>query len=599
MISRRVTAVVSCCALAAGYGFATAAIPTNLDAASVPERLVQAALEAEIQGNPAERERLLEEALQLDPNFEPARWHAGFVRIADQWVKLEDVPQHTAGDWARQAYEKKRQGLIDTADNHRELARFCRKNRLLEEERVHWAHVLEFNPQDAEALAGLGLEWHAGRLLTRAQIQAEKQAKGERLQAMRKWRPRLLAFRRDIESGTPDKIAQAERGLKQISDPDVIGVLEATFALNGDGDKIVALNRALVETVGRFQDPRATQVLLRRAMAGEPAAVRDLAIEQLKKRPMHAYVPQLIAALPGKATTRFHVFVLPGGTVLHEHEVTLEGRHAVVSLKLDATMTPGDAAAAATVTPRTLGREMVRAAAIENQVAATKQQLDFVRDRAQTVLARTTGFENVDDPELWQRQYDEYRGAETTTTAKPRFEFVNRQYEGYATPPVDQTVTITRAMPSCECFPKGTPVWTTGGPRPIEELQIGDRVLSQDTVTGELTYKPVQSTTLRRSLPLCALELDGETLEVTPGHPFWVAGEGWKMARQLEPGARVHAVRGPVEVLANQPGRTLEAYNLVVSEFHTYFVGDTMLLVHDNAPLGEQGERLPGLAAAP
>jgi hypothetical protein len=39
-----------------------------------------------------------------------------------------------------------------------------------------------------------------------------------------------------------------------------------------------------------------------------------------------------------------------------------------------------------------------------------------------------------------------------------------------------------------------------------------------------------------------------------------------------------------------------EAYNLVVSGYHNYFVGEAGLLVHDNAPLGDVTETVPGLA---
>ena len=41
------------------------------------------------------------------------------------------------------------------------------------------------------------------------------------------------------------------------------------------------------------------------------------------------------------------------------------------------------------------------------------------------------------------------------------------------------------------CFAAGTPVHTIDGPRAIDQLQVGDRVLSQDTTTGALSFQPV------------------------------------------------------------------------------------------------------------
>jgi hypothetical protein len=40
-----------------------------------------------------------------------------------------------------------------------------------------------------------------------------------------------------------------------------------------------------------------------------------------------------------------------------------------------------------------------------------------------------------------------------------------------------------------------------------------------------------------------------------------------------------------------------EAYNLVVADFNTYFVGETGVLVHDNTPRTPTRATVPGLAA--
>ena len=54
------------------------------------------------------------------------------------------------------------------------------KNKQVDLERVIWAKVLEFDANDAEALAGLGLKLFAGRLMTREQIDAAKARATER-----------------------------------------------------------------------------------------------------------------------------------------------------------------------------------------------------------------------------------------------------------------------------------------------------------------------------------------------------------------------------------------------------------------------------------
>ena len=95
-----------------------------------------------------------------------------------------------------------------------------------------------------------------------------------------------------------------------------------------------------------------------------------------------------------------------------------------------------------------------------------------------------------------------------------------------------------------ECLVAGTPVWTDAGPRPVEQLQVGDRVLSQDPNSGELAYKPVLRTTEREPEPLVKFEIGGEAIQCSGGHPFWVSGEGWVKARHLKSPLRLHAVTG-------------------------------------------------------
>jgi hypothetical protein len=218
-------------------------------------------------------------------------------------------------------------------------------------------------------------------------------------------------------------------------------------------------------------------------------------------------------------------------------------------------------------------------------------------------LARTTGFEGGSDAESWVREYNEYMGAYAPASEKPTFVVATREFEGVATPPGLDTVTrysrpaepVSFVGGGVECFPAGTTIATQRGPQPVESVKIGDRVLSQDTASGELAYKPVQATTLRPPVALIKISFQDEEIFATPGHPFWVIGEGWRMTQQLKPGYRLHTVNGAQEITAVETTREREAYNLVVSDFHTYFVGESQVLVHDNGPVEEQPQPVPGL----
>ncbi|WP_229207195.1 MULTISPECIES: polymorphic toxin-type HINT domain-containing protein [unclassified Duganella] len=156
------------------------------------------------------------------------------------------------------------------------------------------------------------------------------------------------------------------------------------------------------------------------------------------------------------------------------------------------------------------------------------------------------------------------------------------------------------------CFVAGTLVAVDGGFKAIEDVRIGDLVLSKSEETGEITYKPVTDLILTRNkgvfdLTIRTPEGGVEVLSVTDNHPFWVLNKGsfisgleeagWVESGNLKPGMRVQTGAGDgllVESLVST-GQSPDTYNLTVSEFHSYFVGKNRIWVH-NVKCGELGE---------
>ncbi len=150
--------------------------------------------------------------------------------------------------------------------------------------------------------------------------------------------------------------------------------------------------------------------------------------------------------------------------------------------------------------------------------------------------------------------------------------------------------------PSC-CLVRGTLVWTASGLVPIETVRIGDLVLSQNSETGELAYKPVLKTAVRPPVQMLKIVFGGKALQCSGGHPFWVAGKGWVFARDLQQGTHLHAVDGAAEVRSVHPTGVEELHNLVVADFHTYFVTEAKILTHDNTIRQPTKVVVPGLAS--
>ena len=113
--------------------------------------------------------------------------------------------------------------------------------------------------------------------------------------------------------------------------------------------------------------------------------------------------------------------------------------------------------------------------------------------------------------------------------------------------------------------------------------------------TGELAYKPVLATTTRPPTPLVEISAGGETIRASRGHPLWVSGLGWQMAKEIRLGQWLHSARGPLLVDRVEQQGEAACYNLIVAEFDTYFVGSNQLLVHDNLLRDGTTATVPGL----
>jgi RHS repeat-associated protein len=147
------------------------------------------------------------------------------------------------------------------------------------------------------------------------------------------------------------------------------------------------------------------------------------------------------------------------------------------------------------------------------------------------------------------------------------------------------------------CFAAGTHVDTAAGKRPIEEVVPGDLVWSRDDVTGEVALRRVDrrfATPQQEVLRLVLTDANGasEELHVTPDHPFWVEGQGWVAARNLQLGQELLSSRGSAALRVT--GQTWlqdreTVYNLEVSGAHTYFVGDSGAWVHNMCAAPRRG----------
>jgi murein DD-endopeptidase MepM/ murein hydrolase activator NlpD len=173
-----------------------------------------------------------------------------------------------------------------------------------------------------------------------------------------------------------------------------------------------------------------------------------------------------------------------------------------------------------------------------------------------------------------------------STLTKPRIDPTRAAREAAALE--DANVLVRTA-----CFAAGTPVQTERGFVSIDELAIGDRVLSRDEYSGETAFKPVVRTIVtpdKKLIRLVVHDGDGcrESILATEEHPFWVKGTGWVRAAELHAGDELVSADQRVLTIGavSEEPETATVYNIEVKDFHTYFVGDAKVFVH-NADCGK------------
>ena len=155
----------------------------------------------------------------------------------------------------------------------------------------------------------------------------------------------------------------------------------------------------------------------------------------------------------------------------------------------------------------------------------------------------------------------------------------------------------TRVNLKGKCFVAGTEVLTTEGEKDIEDIEVGDWVIADDPTTpGEIEARQVLDTFVRKTDELIDLYVDGEVISTTGEHPFWVPDKGWVEAKDLQVGSLLQTEDGKIidiDGIERREGE-FEVYNFKVEGFHTYFVSDLEVLVHNACGFGEAAN-LPDL----
>ncbi|HEX4415056.1 MAG TPA: polymorphic toxin-type HINT domain-containing protein [Lacipirellulaceae bacterium] len=577
---------------------------------SESDRLVREAASAEVNGDPARAQQILESAVKADPDGELAHWQLGQVQQAGKWMSVRQAQQRATTDPRQTEYFRRRDIAGRNVREQIALARWCRDNQLDDEADLHWSLVLTLDPRNREARRAEDLLLSGGRLINRTALNEEKQRAQAMKEATKHWDPivakwRRAVFGRDLQAH--DAALAEIRGIKGLdSIPTMEDVTLGHDALDTSSAEACAqMANAFLDALANDSAQAATDSLIRYAVWGASEKTRKAAIEKLKSRDRYDYIPQLLGGLSMPMDFSYEFATDPDGTMHYRQSLYREGATADWQYDGSQTITRNpppvmsyalrrhvlDVNLAATEARRKSVPSLARSRAAAAQSAAglasyvdgANEISDVINSRIMPVLESTTQHEPKSAKGWWDwwRNENEYYEKEHP---------VKKDSEARTNGNCDLTFNMS-------CFVAGTPVWTKTGLRSIENIQLGDFVLAQDVESGALTFKPVIERTVRPPSPIVHLTLENDEIFTTKGHLFWVPGSGWRMAKQLGDDAKIHGLSGPATVRSVDTCPDAKAYNLVVADYSTYFVGKEGILVHDNTPRTPTKSIIPGVQA--
>jgi tetratricopeptide (TPR) repeat protein len=222
---------------------------------------------------------------------------------------------------------------------------------------------------------------------------------------------------------------------------------------------------------------------------------------------------------------------------------------------------------------------------LQNDVNAIDQynsSLSEINNRVVPILENVSGQNLGPDSVAWQGWLNNLVGFNSLQASAPPT-ITQDVPLAYQPEPIPLgTFTGVIGVQRMSCFGAGTMVRTLTGSEPIEELKLGDQVLTQSTKSGALAYKPILAVHHNPPSKTYEIKLGAETIVSSYFHRFWKAGSGWVMARDLNVGDSIRTLSGTVKIKAIEDGRVVPVFNLDVADDADFFVGDVGVLAHDN-----------------
>ena len=395
----------------------------------------------------------------------------------------------------------------DAANAHISLGMWCEKNGLQPEATAHFTSAVVLNPYQDTTWKHLGYVKHNGRWMSRELVVAEqKEAEAQKI-ADRQWEAVFRKCRVDLADKA--RSVAAEAVLATVTEPRAVPMLLRIFARDTQSDQQVT-----ADVLGRIESPEATRLLAQLAVMSPYGPVRSSALQALLPREKRDYAGMLVELIRTPMKYRAQPVQGPGspGALLVETPrfqmlrtydapvVATLGGARTGFIGYDANGLPAVAygAEVSRIAKEGPGARLVDLAKVEARgmellaeaqfKAATSQQrlmadvmaietsnaeAAVLNPRISAVLKAAAAAPDLqDDENAWNAWW---------------YDQIGYQYQ--APQQIQVAVNASPQLPPptiVSCFAAGTLVRTLEGSRPIDLLQVGEQVLTQDATTGAL-----------------------------------------------------------------------------------------------------------------
>lgn len=145
---------------------------------------------------------------------------------------------------------------------------------------------------------------------------------------------------------------------------------------------------------------------------------------------------------------------------------------------------------------------------------------------------------------------------------------------------------ISGAIKPAACFVGNTLIDTRGGKKEIKDIKVGDYVFSYDTISKQYGYKKVIETFKNKTNVLTHIFIGNNEIVATPNHPFYDYDKDiFIRANYLNNNISLLKSNGEIthlnNIITTNTNEDTYVYNFTVEDYHTYFVGDDEILVHN------------------